>query len=124
MMCMINCLDAACMTECSKIRFLILFVWANLYLSLIGFAQTYTKPFIVEELPSPGKMGAVPNLFKDHDGRVWLSWVEFLDDSTDVLKYSLLEDDKWSTGNSISQGTNWFVNWADFPSFTRFPGLK
>jgi hypothetical protein len=121
---MTNCQDAACMTECSKIRFLILFVWANLYLSLIGFAQTYTKPFIVEELPSPSKMGAVPNLFKDHDGKVWLSWVEFLDDSTDVLKYSLLEDDKWSTVNTISQGNNWFVNWADFPSFTRFPGLK
>jgi len=119
---MINCQDAACMTECSNIRFLMLFIWANLHFMMTGFAQIFSKPFVIEELPSPCEKGSVPNLFKDEDDKIWLSWIEFQDDSTDVLKYAVLENGLWQSAQTISKGTNWFVNWADFPSFARFPG--
>jgi len=111
------------MTECGNIRFIILFFWANLHFSMTGFAQIFSRPFVIEEIPSPCQTGSVPNLFRDHDGKIWLSWIEFQDDNTDLLKYSLLENNKWQSVQTISEGTNWFVNWADFPSFARFPGI-
>ena len=118
---MTNCQDVVYMTECSKIRFLILFVWANLYASGIGFAQIISRPFKVEEISVPCQKGAVPNLFKHSDGIVWLSWVEYQDDTTDILKYASLKDNQWREEGEISRGNNWFVNWADFPSFSIFP---
>jgi hypothetical protein len=113
----------ACMTACSSVRVLLVFFGANFFL-MTGFAQVHSRHFVIEEIPSPCQKGSVPNLFKDHDGKIWLSWVEFQDDSTDVLKYAVLENEKWQSVQTISKGTNWFVNWADFPSFARFPDLK
>lgn len=118
---MTNYQDAVCMTECSKLRFLILFIWANLYASGVGFAQIVSRPFKVEEISVPCQKGGVPNLFKHSDGSVWLSWVDYQDDTTDVLKYASLKDNQWREEGEISRGNNWFVNWADFPSFTLFP---
>lgn len=119
---MINCQDVVYMTECSKLRFLILFIWANLYASGVGFAQIISRPFKVEEISVPCQKGGVPNLFKHSDGSVWLSWVEYQDDTTDVLKYAALKDNQWRVEGEVSRGNNWFVNWADFPSFSVFPG--
>jgi len=118
---MINCQDVAYMTECSKLRFLILFIWANLNAFGVGFAQIVSRPFNVEEISVPCQKGGVPNLFKHSDGSVWLSWVEYQDDTTDVLKYATLKDNQWREEGEVSRGNNWFVNWADFPSFSIFP---
>lgn len=109
------------MTECSKLRFLILFIWANLNAFGVGFAQIVSRPFNVEEISVPCQKGGVPNLFKHSDGSVWLSWVEYQDDTTDVLKYATLKDNQWREEGEVSRGNNWFVNWADFPSFSIFP---
>jgi hypothetical protein len=47
--------------------------------------------------------------------------VEYQDDTTDILKYASLKDNQWREEGEISRGNNWFVNWADFPSFSIFP---
>lgn len=44
-----------------------------------------------------------------------MTWVE-TQDSLAILKYSKLEQDTWTPAQTITQGTDWFVNWADFPS--------
>ncbi|NUW69452.1 exo-alpha-sialidase [Vibrio coralliilyticus] len=44
-----------------------------------------------------------------------LSWVE-VDDSVATLKYSLLDENKWSLPTKVYSGSNWFNNWADYPS--------
>jgi hypothetical protein len=44
-----------------------------------------------------------------------LTWVE-TQDSLAVLKYSKLENDAWTPAQTITQGNDWFVNWADFPA--------
>lgn len=64
--------------------------------------------------------GGEPNLFVANDGQAYLSWVEYLDDSTDALLFSRLENDRWSEPIEIARGTDWFVNWADFPSVAAF----
>ena len=68
------------------------------------------------EIPVDSSHSGEPNLFTSDNGEVFLSWIEYLDDTTDVLKFSRLVDDSWSEPNIISSGSDWFVNWADFPS--------
>jgi len=62
------------------------------------------------------KVGGEPNLAIDRNGTPYLSWVEYTDDSTDVLQFALLKTDFWSNVRAIASGNDWFVNWADFPS--------
>ena len=57
-----------------------------------------------------------PNLFTSAEGTTYLSWVEYENDSLDVLQFSTLKDNEWTPPKTIAQGTDWFVNWADFPS--------
>ena len=54
------------------------------------------------------------------DGTLYLSWIE-TDSTKSKLKFSTLNTDNiWSTPTTITSGSNWFVNWADFPSITSF----
>ena len=75
---------------------------------------------VLTELPAPSKESATPNLFVSESGQVYLSWVEYLNDTTDALKYATLEQASWSTPQTIATGSDWFVNWADFPSFVSY----
>lgn len=56
-----------------------------------------------------------PNLIAGADGNLYLSWVE-KNDQTAILKFSKWEDSKWSSPEIITQGNDWFVNWADYPA--------
>lgn len=57
----------------------------------------------------------LPFLHTSSAGETHLSWVEELGD-TAYFKYSKLTSTGWSEPKEIARGTNWFVNWADFPS--------
>ncbi|HFC00364.1 MAG TPA: exo-alpha-sialidase [Phaeodactylibacter sp.] len=74
----------------------------------------------IKEIPSPCKEGGVPNLFISENGTTYLSWVEYLNDTTDALVFSKLKNEKWSSPHTIATGSDWFVNWADFPSLVAY----
>ena len=74
----------------------------------------------IEEIPTFSEKGGEPNLSISSVGEVLLSWVEYKNDSTDVLKFSRLENNTWSRPQVISEGSDWFVNWADFPSLNSY----
>jgi hypothetical protein len=84
-------------------------------------AEVLWQPVIID-LPTACLQGGMPNLTTTDDGRVYLSWIEFLNDSTDALYFSVLEHDRWSSPRTIATGSDWFVNWADFPSLAVFRG--
>jgi hypothetical protein len=69
-----------------------------------------------EVLPVPSQTGAAPNLYVAPDGSTYLSWIEYLDDTTDALQFARLTETGWSAPATIASGSDWFVNWADFPS--------
>jgi hypothetical protein len=76
----------------------------------------------VRELPSPAGTGSgQPNLALSPDGRVYLSWIERLGEGRFSLRFATLEKDGWSTPRVIAEGSNWFINWADFPSMAALP---
>ena len=76
----------------------------------------------VKELPSPAGAGSgQPNLTVSPDGRVYLSWIERLAENRYSLRFSTKDGDGWSEPRVIAEGSNWFVNWADFPSMVVLP---
>ncbi|MBV1925159.1 MAG: sialidase [Dokdonia sp.] len=46
-----------------------------------------------------------------------MTWVE-TQDAVSVLKYSKLDAETWTPAQTVTKGTNWFVNWADFPALS------
>lgn len=69
----------------------------------------------VKALESPsGSAASLPYLNTGLDHKLYLSWVETNGD-TAVFKYATRQNSGWSQAEEISKGTNWFVNWADYP---------
>ncbi|MCU0357064.1 MAG: exo-alpha-sialidase [Cyclobacteriaceae bacterium] len=58
-----------------------------------------------------------PYLFTDANKHVFLSWIES-SDTLSQLTLSTLQEGHWSDPVVITSGTNWFVNWADYPLVT------
>ncbi|OAB81522.1 hypothetical protein [Cochleicola gelatinilyticus] len=68
----------------------------------------------VEFIENPSEENsALPRLFGSENG-LFFSWVE-TKDTTDFLKYSVLKDASWESVETVTSGTDWFTNWADFP---------
>ncbi len=75
--------------------------------------QEKKRLFTTIENPSRG-IAHLPRLFGSED-TLYMSWVE-QEDSLAILKYASYKNNVWSTPTEVSTGTDWFVNWTDFPS--------
>ncbi len=74
------------------------------------------ESLVFEFLPTPaGENSSLPDLFVDAAGRLLMSWVE-QDDKISSLFYSTYINNQWTDPVQISKGSDWFVNWADFPA--------
>ena len=52
---------------------------------------------------------------------MYLSWLEPQPDSEHALRFAILEDGAWSEARTIETRSDFFVNWADFPSLVELP---
>ncbi len=57
----------------------------------------------------------LPFLYTDSAGQTTLSYI-VSSDSANKMYFSKLEGNAWSEPVLVSSGSNWFVNWADYPS--------
>ena len=74
------------------------------------------KEFKVESIQFPyGNNNAQPNLVSK-DGNLTLSWISSVENQEAVLFYTQYKDNSWSEPVRITSGSDWFVNWADFPA--------
>ena len=74
------------------------------------------------ELTSPaGEGSAQPHLAVGDGDTVVLSWLEPQADGH-ALRFSTLTEEAWSQTRTLATGSNWFVNWADFPSVVPIRG--
>ena len=90
--------------------------------SLFSCAQTKENIPVLDTIPFPDTgQTSLPHLFVGSEGLV-ISWVKMLDDSTSQLRYSHLEGNKWQEPKEIIQGSDWFLNWADFPLISENKG--
>lgn len=71
---------------------------------------------IIENIPfSYGKNNAQPNLIS-FNGSISLSWISTLNNDDALLHLTQLKDGKWMKPLTIAKGSDWFINWADFPA--------
>jgi hypothetical protein len=77
----------------------------------------------LREIESPAGPGSgEPSLTLAPDGRVLLTWIEPAGEKRHALRYASRRTGAgWSPAQTIAEGTNWFVNWADFPSMATLP---
>lgn len=76
----------------------------------------------VELLDSPaGENSSLPFLYSNSKATL-LSWVEKPNDSLTVFRYATMMNGAWQGSKEITRGTDWFVNWADFPAIVENKG--
>ena len=75
-------------------------------------------------LKSPaGENARLPFLTADKNGTMFLSWVETdSSDAVSTLRYAKLTGENWSAPTTIASSSQWFVNWADYPSIVAEDG--
>lgn len=72
----------------------------------------------VQHLPSPAPSNSsLSRVVTSESGKIYLSWVS-QDAEQATLAFSQLTGEGWGSPQVISQGSNWFVNWADFPALS------
>jgi len=90
-------------------------------LVFLAFGCTVRKPtetgLIIRRTESPaGVDSREPEMNATPDGRIVMSWVEKIGPTRYALRTSTRDQDGWSQARTVSEGENWFINWADFPS--------
>ena len=66
-------------------------------------------------LPSPAPANSsLSRVVADESGEIYLSWVS-QDAEQATLAFARLTSEGWGAAKVISEGRDWFVNWADFP---------
>jgi hypothetical protein len=103
----------------------------RILLTLLAFSGLYLAsctsappaPVTVQDIPFPGGEGtSLPSLSSDGN-QLLLSWVATPTDSGAQFQFARLgEDGTWSSPEQIAEGSNWFVNWADYPALVQNKG--
>ena len=58
---------------------------------------------------------AQPSLVSNN-GSVSLTWISSDDDMNANLNFRQFKDENWTNTQTLSIGSDWFINWADFPT--------
>ena len=91
--------------------------------SYVTYNSASSEPALVirpADSPSDGD-SREPELNVAPDGRIILSWIEKVGEKRYALRTATRDQTGWNEPQTVAQGENWFVNWADFPSVI---GLK
>lgn len=101
-------------------------MWNRLIIISLGLLFLHcaedSKIFKVQNFPTPATLPVeTPNWYLSPQNNLYLSWTEHLNDSIASLHYAIMQDSSWGEAHVAAQGSQWFVNWADFPSITTFP---
>lgn len=72
----------------------------------------------VEEIPLETNESGNAFLSQSDLGNVYLSWLEYENESKVSLRLAQLNGSEsgWENLGTVNSGNDWFVNWADFPS--------
>ena len=75
------------------------------------------QSLIIKRTDSPaGVDSREPEMNATADGRIVMSWVEKISEKRYALRVAIRDANGWSETRTVSEGDNWFINWADFPS--------
>ncbi|SVC10368.1 uncharacterized protein METZ01_LOCUS263222, partial [marine metagenome] len=91
------------------------FLFAGLCSNAVFSAPEQLGNYSLKLLSSPAPLNSsLSRIVSDELGQIYLSWVS-QEGELARLAFSKLTENEWSSPRVISEGTDWFVNWADFP---------
>ncbi len=84
----------------------------------LTIASANASETALEIISSPAPLNSsLSRVVSDESGQVYLSWVTQEDDLA-RFSFARLTHDGWTEPEVISEGNDWFVNWADFPGLS------
>lgn len=87
--------------------------------------QPLQRPILDYVMNNPAENGSrYPNFYQDDSGTLYMSWLTNIEEEIFALQYSTYQGGRWSQPKSIQVDTNFFVNWADFPSVVGIDGTE
>ena len=88
----------------------------TIILSFLTIFSCTSKDVVVKEISFLHEnSNAQPSLVSG-EGSLSLSWISSNEGKKSTLNFSQLKEGKWINTQTIATGSNWFVNWADFPA--------
>lgn len=79
---------------------------------------------IRELIPVSEGRTETPNWFLSPQSVLYLSWMEHQRDGGVSLRFRSWADSAWTETRTVASGQDWFVNWADYPALSVFPGSE
>jgi len=68
-------------------------------------------------MSNPADAGSqYPNLYKDSSGIITMSWILKIEEDLNSVQYATYTEDGWNQEQTVNISSDYFVNWADFPS--------
>jgi len=102
-------------------RHLLLFI--TMLVFVVSCEDLRQQPVYHYTLNNPADVGSrFPNLYKDNAETLYMSWLTHIDEDMYALQYAVYENGRWTPERGIKVGTDFFVNWADFPSVVGLDG--
>jgi len=84
--------------------------------TLLALISCQDKDDFIKDIPFLyGNNNAQPNLVSSN-GSLSLSWISLSNENNATLNFSQFKKGKWIKPKTIANGSDWFVNWADFPA--------
>ena len=88
----------------------------TIILSFLTIFSCTSKDVVVKEIPFLHEnSNAQPSLVSG-EGSLSLSWISSNDGEKSTLNFSQFKEGKWINTQTMATGSDWFVNWADFPA--------
>jgi hypothetical protein len=88
----------------------------TIILSLLSIFSCTSKDIIIEEISFLyDNSNAQPSLVSSN-GSLSLTWISTAEDMNASLNFRQFKDEKWTNPQTLAIGSDWFVNWADFPT--------
>mgnify|MGYP001166778436 CR=1 FL=1 len=85
-------------------------------LSLLSLFSCNSNDIIIEEISFLyNNNNAQPSLVSNK-GNLSLTWISSDDDMNASLNFRQFKNEGWTNPLRLASGTDWFVNWADFPT--------
>jgi len=87
------------------------------FLIFTSCAENLQQPVYRFSINNPAETGSrFPNFYQDKSGTIYMSWLTSIEEEIYALRYSKYGDNGWEYPETVMVDTDFFVNWADFPS--------
>ena len=87
-----------------------------IFLSFLTISACTSREIIIEKMPFLDENNNAQPSLVSSVGSLSLSWISSDDNEKSSLNFSQFKDGKWFKPHTITRGSDWFINWADFPT--------